>query len=189
MDCQVNIGLLTALHLALLILATVESSLKQPANIAAGALAVAASGAAALLLYYEHVRSVSPSTILEIYFLVVALLDAARARTLWLINVSTGVATTMSVVLASDCIAFLAECSRKTALIIAPCSIEETSGICERALFSWLLPMLWHGYHDTLSTEDLPTIDSKLGSEPLHHQLEASWRNGKVSSRSNDTKY
>jgi ATP-binding cassette subfamily C (CFTR/MRP) protein 1 len=154
---QTSLGLLIVLHIVFLVLVANSPILRHPASLAAGVLAIVGIGTAMVASFYEHTRSVAPSSILQTYFLAVILLDMTRVRTLWLIDNSPP-AVLLSFVL----------------IVIA--STEERSGLRERALFSWLLSMLRRGYSSTLSLNCLPVIDSKLDSQTLHDNLLNSWR-------------
>ena len=168
------------LQIAFLVLTVTTHALKHPSSLAAGTLAVAGSGAAMIASFYEHTRSVAPSSVLQTYFLAIVLLDVARVRTFWLIGVSPP-AILLSLVLAFEVLIFSLELVRKTSFPETNASAEEQSGLWERALFSWLLPMLRRGYSTTLSLECLLMIDSKLGSRALHDQLVGNWRESKQS--------
>lgn len=166
------------LQITLLALIAITHTLKHPASLASGTLAVVGSGVAMIASFYEHTRSVAPSSVLQTYFSAVILLDMARVRTVWLIGILPP-AMIMSFILTFEVLVFSLESVRKKKSPMTNTSTEERSGLWERALFSWLLPLLRRGYSNTLSLECLPMIDLKLGSRALHDQLVAHWRESK----------
>jgi ATP-binding cassette subfamily C (CFTR/MRP) protein 1 len=172
---QTSLGLLIVLHIVFLVLVTNSPILRHPASLAAGVLAIVGIGTAMVASFYEHTRSVAPSSILQTYFLAVILLDMTRVRTLWLIDNSPP-AVLLSLVLGFEILTFSLKYVRKTKSLTVNASTEERSGLWERALFSWLLSMLRRGYSSTLSLNCLPVIDSKLDSQTLHDNLLNSWR-------------
>ncbi|EEP79833.1 hypothetical protein UREG_04679 [Uncinocarpus reesii 1704] len=52
---------------------------------------------------------------------------------------------------------------------------EATSGIINRSLFWWINPLLWFGYSNFLSIEDLYNLDKHLLSERVHQRMEIAW--------------
>ena len=54
-------------------------------------------------------------------------------------------------------------------------SPEQYSGFWHRAIFAWLAATFRSGYTRVISVDDLPHLDSKLGSDQLHHQLISVW--------------
>jgi hypothetical protein len=150
-------------------------------SLVAGAFAFVDTGAARIMSFLEHTRSVAPSSALQTYFATVILFDMARVRTLWLIDNSSP-AVLLSFILGFEVLVFALESLRKTKSLIVEVSTEERKGLWERVSFSWLLSMLIRGYSNTLSLVCLPTIDSNLDSKALHHQLLDYWRKSEIAS-------
>jgi ATP-binding cassette subfamily C (CFTR/MRP) protein 1 len=175
---QISICLLLILHIAFLISVATTPGLRHPASLAASTLTVAGAGVALVASFYEHTRSVAPSSVLQTYYLTVILLDVARVRTLWLMDSATP-AILLSLILGFGSLTFLLESLKKTKYLTVNASTEEQSGIWDRALFSWLLSMLLRGYSGTLTLASLPAVDSKLDSKALHGQLVKSWHRSK----------
>jgi ATP-binding cassette subfamily C (CFTR/MRP) protein 1 len=175
---QISIGLLLVLHIVFLVLVATTPRLSHPASLTASTLTVAGTGVALVASFYEHTRSVAPSSVLQTYYLTVILLDVARVRTIWSMDSATP-AITLSLVLGLEALTFSLESLKKTKSLIFDASAEEQSGILDRALFSWLLSMLIRGYYGTLTLASLPAVDSKLDSKALHGQLLDSWHHSK----------
>jgi len=156
-----------ALQIALLVLIATTHTLKHPESLTAGSLALAGAGTAMITSFDEHTRSVAPSSVLQTYFLAIILIDMARVRTFWLIGISPP-AILLSLVLAFEVLIFSLESVRKKSSPETIVSTEEQSGLCERALLSWLLSTLQRGYSNTLLLDCLPMIDLNLGSRALN---------------------
>ena len=161
-----------------LVLVATTTRLRRPASLAASTLTVVGTWVALIASFYEHTRSVAPSSALQTYFLTVVLLDVARVRTLWLMDNATP-AILLSLILGLEALTFSLESLKKTKSLIFDASTEEQSEIWDRALFSWLLSMLIRGYSGTLTLASLPAVDSKLDSKALHDQLSDSWQHSK----------
>lgn len=94
------ISLLMVLQLTLLPLWSLRSSLQTSASIPAAVFSLVAALVLALLSYYEHKRSIRPSTLLSIYLFFSVLFDTVQARSLWLRNSNAPIAATFSAALA-----------------------------------------------------------------------------------------
>ncbi|KAI0817348.1 ABC transporter [Xylaria sp. FL0064] len=55
---------------------------------------------------------------------------------------------------------------------------EETSNVFSLSLYSWLIPLLWRGYHVSLSMKDLYALDRTISVDSVIHQLPgtSSWQ-------------
>ena len=90
------------------------------------------------LSHLEHIRSVRPSTLLNVYLGTSLLLDVARLRTLWYMNVSGVVASLFAASFATKAVVLLLELKGKQSLLKAAyknSSPEAISGIFNRSVF------------------------------------------------------
>ncbi|KAL6886032.1 P-loop containing nucleoside triphosphate hydrolase protein [Trichoderma evansii] len=130
---------------------------------AIGLLAIVVMGA---LSYLEHRRSPRPSSLLTLYLLAAAPLNAARARTLWHMPSSNGVVISFTVTVVLMVIALGLELTPKDALmkkeITEKPSREERRGIVERSLLLWFIPTFVHGFRNKFSSATLPSVDPTL---------------------------
>ncbi|KAI1930027.1 hypothetical protein LOZ60_001286 [Ophidiomyces ophidiicola] len=179
------------LHLMLLILWTRPSADRTRTSLATSALTLAGAAGFCLLSYFEHVRSVKPSFLLNVYFLFTILFDAARSRTLWLrrdddYGFMIALAFTVTVGLKAVILIFEA-CSKRGILKAEYRSYppEATAGIINRSLFWWLNPLFWFGYSNFMTMEDLYSLDKHLVSERVHQRLETAW--GKVTKKTSNS--
>lgn len=118
------------------------------------------------LSYLEHRRSPRPSSLLTLYLLAVAPLNAARARTLWYMPSSDGVVISFTVTVVLMVIALGLELTPKDALIreegVGNLSPEERRGIVERSLLTWTAPLFVYGYRNTFKSATMPPVDPRL---------------------------
>lgn len=128
------------------------------------------------LSYLEHRRSLRPSSILTLYLLAAAPMNAARCRTLWHMPSPQGVVVTFIVTACLMFIALVFELAPKDSLVedeVEKASPEEQRGIVERSLLTWIAGTFMYGYKHTLTPEMLPAVESRLGvGEPLKLDLE-----------------
>ncbi|KAL3420510.1 hypothetical protein PVAG01_06955 [Phlyctema vagabunda] len=133
-----------------------------------------------LLSMYEHLRSVRPSTLLNVYILGTIPMDAARARTLWSMPNNIAIAAVFTSIVSWKFILLLLEAKEKRSLLrpfwqSAP--PEETGGILNRSFFWWFNPLLLAGNKNELTVEGLFHIDSDLSFEAKEAEMRERWAN------------
>ncbi|RHZ63440.1 uncharacterized protein CDV56_107137 [Aspergillus thermomutatus] len=132
----------------------------------------------ALLSYYEHQRSLRPSTLLSIYLFFSVLFDAVQARSLWLRNTNAPIAATFTAALAVKLIITVLEGREKRASLQAQgtkLSPEITSSIYNRTVFWWLNRLFLAGYKSTLRLNDLYPLEPDMASAKLGAAIENVW--------------
>jgi ATP-binding cassette subfamily C (CFTR/MRP) protein 1 len=142
--------------------------------------AVSLVGALALVVlsFLEHMRSIRPSWLLNVYLLVTVVFDIVRSRTYSLRPDLDTIATVFTSRVAFKLILAIIESRPKRKLLLAPfadCPPEATSGPYKRALFWWLNALFKKGYSESLTIDDLFHLDKHLQSNYLHHLLGSSW--------------
>jgi preprotein translocase subunit Sec61beta len=135
---------------------------------------------AGLLSWFDHQRSIRPSSLLAVYLLFASLLDVAKLRTLWSIPGAVGVATAFSLVLSLKIVALLLESISKYQSLRSPdeydgVGSEPFSGLWTRIGYVWVMVTVRQGYRRVLSVDDLPAIEPQLRSRVLHCHLEGEW--------------
>ncbi|KAH3906329.1 hypothetical protein HBI56_195160 [Parastagonospora nodorum] len=151
-----------------------------PNRAATPAAAISLVGSIVLLALsdFEHMRTVRPSWLLNIYLLLTVILDIARSRTYSLSPDLDAVATVFTSRVAVKLILAIAEARPKERLLLPQFTDrtpETTSGPYKRALFWWLNALLKKGYTESLTVDDLFQLDKHLQSDRLHHLLGSSW--------------
>ena len=133
------------------------------------------------LSYAEHVRAVRPSLILSTYLFVSLLLDAARARTLWLEPGGLATAAVFTAGLAVKFVNLVLEATEKRWILrpqYAAYPPEATSGIFNRCFFWWQNSLFRKGFSNTLVIDDLFVLDKHLNAEYLQVFLQSAWAKG-----------
>ena len=172
------LAMFAAIHLSLLILHILNSSLRTIATISASALAFLASLGLCLLSRLEHSRSIRPSPIINGYILLTLVFDIARTRTLFLDSNSRFIAGIFSSMIGVKVMVLLAEAVEKRHILLAPyrdLSPEETSGIYSRSFFFWLNQLMTSGFHRVLQNHDLYPIDRDMSSQALQQRMKTAW--------------
>jgi hypothetical protein len=136
------------------------------------------------LSYFEHARSLGPSSLLNVFLLVSLLLDAAVLRTVWLSLSTAAVSTSVQAVLTA-CFALKAtllvlEGREKSDHVVGRPTLapEETSGLYSRAVFAWVAPLLRTGFQRLLRPADLFQLDEKMSASGLSERFWWHWRKG-----------
>ena len=152
------------------------------ATVPTAVLALVASLTLCLISWLEHERSVRPSFLIFTYLFFSSLLDLARVRTLWMMDVGRTIPAVFTCTLALRAAMCILESCVKRSILQQPyqrLSKETTSGTVSRSVFFWLMPLFRQGYKKILSLNDLDTLDEKLISEPLGEKLAKAWAEGK----------
>ena len=157
---------------------SVPSAPRTHTSIAAASLSLCATAALTGLSYLEHVRSIRPSSIINVYLLLTVPFDFAQVRSLWLRGNFSALSIVFTVSSVVKLGVLVSEAIEKRALLLPPFrnpAPEFTSGIYTRALFWWLNPLFILGYKDVLSDETLLATDERLMSNVVHHQFQRQW--------------
>ncbi|KAF2030893.1 hypothetical protein EK21DRAFT_64674 [Setomelanomma holmii] len=131
-----------------------------------------------LLSYLEHMRSIRPSWLLNVYLLLTVCFDTARSRTYSLSPDLVTISTVFTSRVGIKLILAIIEARPKRHLRLAEfsdCPPEVTSGPYKRALFWWLNALFKKGYAESLTVDDLFGLDKHLQSDYLHHLLGSAW--------------
>jgi ATP-binding cassette subfamily C (CFTR/MRP) protein 1 len=137
----------------------------------------------AILSFFEHMRSIRPSWLLNIYLLLTVIFDIVRSRTYSLSPDLDSVATVFTSRVAVELILAIIEARPKKRWLLpdfANSPPEAISGPYKRALFWWLNALFKKGYSESLSVDDLFHLDKYLQSDYLHRLLGSSWDRRKL---------
>ncbi|GES61683.1 ABC transporter [Aspergillus terreus] len=173
-----TIALLVVLQVTLLPLWSLKTPLQTSASIPAAVLALLVAFVLAVLSYYEHQRSVRPSTLLSIYLFFSVLFDAVQSRSLWLRNTDAPIAATFTAALAVKLIITVPEGQEKQPSLQGQgtkLSPETTSSIYNRTVFWWLNRLFLTGYKGTLRLGDLYPLEPEMASANLGAAIEDAW--------------
>ncbi|KAK6075818.1 ABC transporter [Seiridium cupressi] len=171
---------LLACQTVFLALRSVNPGLWTQASLAADVIGIVGAIGVALLSWFDHQRSIRPSSLLAMYLMIATILDVARLRTLWSIPGATGAAIVFSLVLGLTLTALVLESTNKHQALRSPreysgIGLEPFSGLWARIAYFWLLGTVRQGYHKILCVDDLPGMDPQLRSGVLHNKLEKEW--------------
>ncbi|PYH86162.1 multidrug resistance protein MDR [Aspergillus uvarum CBS 121591] len=173
-----------ATQLALLVVWLLPHAPRTQASLPVAALSFVTSLGLLLLSHWEHLFSIHPSHILNLALSVSLLLDAVRARSLWLAS-NFAIAGLYSASIAIKVVWFYLESRSKHALL-EQASVqygnEEITGLYSRAFFWWANPYLFLGFKSLFSIHDLPHLDQSLSAEILHERLHNTWNQASKSS-------
>lgn len=177
-DLQLLLALFTILQATTLALWTTAPASQTRTSVAAATLSLAAAIGLACLSYFEHLHSIRPSSLINVYLLLTLPMDFAQVRTLWLRGSSSTVAAVFSSVSAVKLAILVAEAIEKHNSLLSPFENhvpESTSGIYSRASFWWLNPLFLLGYKEVITNDSLLATDEKLMSEPVYRQFQRRW--------------
>lgn len=175
----VFLAVFAAMNLVLLTAHALSPSQRTSVTVAAAALTFVASLGLCVLSPLEHVRSLSPSPIINGYLLLTLVFDIARVRSLFLDDTSRLIAGCFASMMGVKVMVLLAEAIEKRYILLEPyrdLSPEETSGIYSKSFFFWLNQLMTSGFHRILRNHDLYPIDSDMSSAVLQARMQHAWR-------------
>lgn len=169
------------LHLIFTAFQVQASALQTHALLPAAVLNIVATLAAAYVSILEDQRSLRPSDLLTLYFLVSSLCGLPRLRSLWLLpTASVDVCRYLWLSIFIVTVLVLVVESIPKSRILKPqyqkTSKEQTCGFLNRSFFIWLLPFLQKGYSTALRIEDIDEIDTRLQGQECGERLQAAWK-------------
>ncbi|GAQ10891.1 hypothetical protein ALT_8212 [Aspergillus lentulus] len=168
-------------QLVLTVYWALPAATRTQASIAANAITTVGLFVLCLLSCIEHLRSTTPSFLLNVYLFVTLLFDIAKTRTLWLRSVGQTdetIAILTSVTVGIKVLLLILETVEKRHILRKGYSgypPEATAGIFNRLFFLWLNPLFRSGFSKILAVEDLFVLDKQLSSRRLYSTLETLW--------------
>lgn len=146
---------------------------------ASTALELCSVVALGLLSHLEHRHTVRPSATISIYLALSCILDVARIRTQALVPGQSTIAGLLGAATVVKLVALAVEMREKTSILLPEYatgfSSEAHANIISRAFFLWLNPLLYMGFRNVMSAQDLPSIHRKLSSEDLAARVQTRW--------------
>lgn len=176
-----------ALQIAVLVLWERRSSPNTAFTLACNVLTIVCYIVLMLVSFFEHTRSIRPSTILVVYIGLSLLLDIAQVRTLFLIPQLGAIPQVSLSRFVVKFIILILETFEKRRMILPgwkTSSPEATGSVINRSLFIWLNKLLAKGFRTVLMVDSLPQLDNEILSASAPNALMTKWRQG----RSNLTK-
>jgi ATP-binding cassette, subfamily C (CFTR/MRP), member 1 len=175
---QISFAILAILQCVNLALWTKSLTLRTRASTAAATLNLAATVALSYLSYLEHVRSIQPSALINVYLLFTLPLDFAQVRTLWLRHSDVALASTYTATSAIKAGLLILEAIEKGRILLPSyqsTSPEAKSGVYSRSVFWWLNPLFLMGHRTVLSNDSLLDIDDALATDQVYARFQHQW--------------
>uniref|UniRef100_A0A8H7K1N0 ABC transporter domain-containing protein n=1 Tax=Bionectria ochroleuca TaxID=29856 RepID=A0A8H7K1N0_BIOOC len=159
-----------AFTISLLVLAVTDSSGPSKCSSAQSILNVISACQAVILSLCAHFKSRRPSTLLCSFLFVSLLTSVAKCQLLWMVATETRTMIISALFTASTAMqmCFLGTNSKWRPDWLSwdtdAHSPEETSSIFSLGLYSWLNSLLWKGYRNVLSLDDLYPLDQAIAA-------------------------
>ncbi len=181
---QITYAALAALQLALVVLYGTGRGVRVHTTLASAIVNLVTTLVLLVLSDLEHVRSIRPSFLLQIFFTAIVLVDLPRIRTQWLLNNNSVVAAVFSITFALNVALLTVESLQKwkhSTLYPSNVSPEDYQGVFGRTFFTWLNPLFMEGYQRDLTMDDLCVVDNELKGETFYARLLRHWNTGMAS--------
>jgi len=169
-----------SIQATLLVLFAARSFLRTRATLATATLTLVDSFGLCVLSHAEHLYSVRPSAIINVYLLLTLPFDIARSRTFWIDGATKSIAAVFSSAIGVKIMILIIEAIEKRHILLDRyrySSPEVTSGIYSRSFFWWLNTLMGTGFRRILTNEDLYPIDHEMTSAVLLDRGDKAWRN------------
>ncbi|TGO61944.1 hypothetical protein BCON_0023g00020 [Botryotinia convoluta] len=172
------LGVFTIMQTAYLVMNATTSTLKTRATIPAAALLLVDALGLFALSHIEHLHSVRPSALINVWLLLTLPFDMARARSLWLVHANNPTAAVFTSALGVKIMVIIAEAVEKRHILLDKyrnTSPETTSGIYSRSFFWWLNTLMTTGFQRVIKNEDLYPIGEEMSSHYLYSRARSTW--------------
>ncbi|KAF7857097.1 uncharacterized protein EAF02_011330 [Botrytis sinoallii] len=172
------LGVFTIMQTAYLVMNATTSTLKTRATIPAAALLLVDALGLFALSHIEHLHSVRPSALINVWLLLTLPFDMARARSLWLVHANNPTAAVFTSGLGVKIMVIIAEAVEKRHILLdryRNASPETTSGIYSRSFFWWLNTLMTTGFQRVIKNEDLYPIGEEMSSHYLYSRARSTW--------------
>ncbi|KAH7329994.1 putative ATP-binding cassette transporter [Rhexocercosporidium sp. MPI-PUGE-AT-0058] len=169
----------TCMQTALLVLNATAPVLRTRSSIAATALTLVDAVGLCLLSHMEHMHSIRPSAIINIYLIITLPFDVARSRTLLIHDNTRTFGAVFTSALAIKVLILISEAIEKRNILLDQyryTSPEVTSGIYNRSFFFWLNHLMRTGFSKVLVNDDLYPIDHDMASSVLLTRADKTWK-------------
>ncbi|CZR62077.1 related to multidrug resistance protein [Phialocephala subalpina] len=160
-------------------LCATTTHLRTRASIAASVLTLVDAMGLCALSHAEHLYSIRPSAIINVYLLLTLPFDITRCRALWMLGSTKSVAAAFSSAIGIKVMVLITEAIEKRHILLGRyrySSPEATSGIYSRSFFFWLNNLMRTGFTRVLSNEDLYPIDDDMTSRFLNDRAQETWK-------------
>jgi hypothetical protein len=134
------------------------------------------------LSYFEHLRSIRTSFLLNVYLLFTIVFDTARSRTYSLVPELNEISILFTTRVGVKVFLAVFEARSKGHLLLPGYTDyppEAASGVYNTSLFWWQNALLKKGFNKVLSIDDLFQLDKHLRAEYLHGIIKAAWDKGR----------
>jgi ATP-binding cassette, subfamily C (CFTR/MRP), member 1 len=170
--------LFTAFALTLSHLATAIDWKSSPTSWTSGILHIASSAVLCLLSFFEHGRSVAPSTVATVYLAGRLFADVIEVGLLYVAENLCVISPLAISVSAANLILFILEARDKTTILREPyrdLAPEERSGFFGNVFFWWVNNAIAFSYSKVLLPEDLPPLASSIDAMVLRESMQRIW--------------
>ncbi|KAF7960469.1 hypothetical protein EAE96_000149 [Botrytis aclada] len=172
------LGVFTIMQTVHLVMNATTSTLKTRATMPAAALLLVDALGLFALSNLEHLHSVRPSALINVWLLFTLPFDMARARSLWLVHENNPTAAVFTSALGVKIMVIITEAVEKRHILLdryRNTSPETTSGIYSRSFFWWLNTLMTTGFQRVIKNEDLYPIGEEMSSHYLYTRARSTW--------------
>lgn len=137
-----------------------------------------------VLSFFEHGRSVAPSTVLTVYLAFSTFVDVIHVGLLHVAKNLCSPSLLASAIFVAKLILLVLEAQDKTHILREPyrgLAPEERAGFFGNAFFWWVNDIIALGYFEILSPQDMPPLASSIDAMKLRESMQHMWNKRSMS--------
>ena len=169
---------ITGVELAALLLCLTSTPRPDGASIAVNVIFFMAALAVCQLSFFEHGRSVKPSTLLILYLLASVICEGVFLRSIYLNHGNSFTPAIHAAAFGLKLLLLVLESRNKRNYLRGPYKelpVEQTGSDLNRAFLVWVNNLILLGNSKLLTYPDLPCLDDGLKSRSLRVRMEEVW--------------
>lgn len=169
---------IASVELAALVLSSTFTPRPDGLLIATNVISFVAALAVCPLSFFEHGRTVKPSTLLIFYLLASVICNGILLQSSYLQYANTTVLPILILKVGLKFLFLIVESTSKRSYLREPyreLPVEQTVSVLNRAFLFWVNDLILLGSSKLLTYSDLPSLDDGLKSRDLRARMEDAW--------------
>jgi len=169
---------IASLHLAALVISLVSPRHPDGSTTSVHVVSFVTALAVCQLSFFEHGRSVKPSTLLIFYLLATVICEGVLLQSLYFDHRASVILPILTAELGLNFAFLILESTNKRSYLREPykqLAIGEVVSDLNRAFIFWVNDLIILGNSKLLTYSDLPRLDESLNSEQIRQSIEVAW--------------
>jgi ATP-binding cassette, subfamily C (CFTR/MRP), member 1 len=169
---------IASVELAALVLSSTFTPRPDGLSIATNVISFVAALAVCPLSFFEHGRTVKPSTLLIFYLLASVICKGVLLRSFYLEYANSAIPAVLTIEVGLKFLFLILESTSKRSYLRKPyreLPVEQTVSVLNQAFLFWVNDLILLGNSKLLTYSDLPSLNDGLKSRDLRARMEDAW--------------